>query len=99
MRYQHNPHTVAGAVLATPNLICGTEKSSAVIAPRPRRLCARTSRLPPHVMPARRLSVATTLLTAAGVAGWSTAPLLVRHSACRLASQLPQQQQQAELDR
>ena len=49
-------------------------------------------------MPVRRLSVATTLLTAASVAGWSTAPLLVRHTACRLASQSPPQQQQAEID-
>ena len=39
-------------------------------------------------MSARLLSVATALFTAASVAGWSTRPL-VRHTACRLSSQLP----------
>eukprot|EP00964_Phaeocystis_antarctica_P033003 scaffold18702_cov54-Phaeocystis_antarctica.AAC.6 len=40
---------VSSAVLATPNLICGTEKSSAVIASR-RVVCARA--LPRHAGPA-----------------------------------------------
>ena len=40
-------------------------------------------------MSARHLSVAVTLLAAARVAGWSTAPLLARHTACRPPSQLP----------
>ena len=40
-------------------------------------------------MSARHLPVAVTLLAAARVAGWSTAPLLARHTACRPPSQLP----------